>query len=81
MSKFPATEAPDEVACSANSEQVLRVGVESLRGRDEAEKVWLDYARDNWRSGKKASEHGEAVEMDDAQFGCFCDKILEEVRP
>jgi Arc/MetJ-type ribon-helix-helix transcriptional regulator len=88
MPKFPATDAPDELVRFAEAqitagrfakiEQVVRAGVESLKERDGAEKVWLDYARDKWRSGKEASERGGAVEMGDAQFSSFCDKIIEE---
>jgi len=88
MSKFPATDAPDELVRFAeaqiaagrfaNMEQVVRAGVESLKERDEAEKVWVDYARDKWRSGKEASARDGAVEMDDAQFGAFLDESLTD---
>ena len=88
MSKFPATDAPDELVRFAEAqiatgrfasmEQVVRAGVESLKQRDEAEKVWLDYARDKLRSGKESSEHGGAVEMDDTQFDAFLEESLTD---
>lgn len=86
--KFPPTEAPDELVRFAEAqiaagrftslEQVVRAGVESLKERDEAEKAWLGYAQDKWRSGKEASERAGAVEMDDAQFGAFLDESLTD---
>ena len=57
-------------------DQVVRAGVESIMDRDEAEKVWLDYAREKWSSGKESSVGGKAVEMDEAQFHAFLDESL-----
>jgi hypothetical protein len=78
---MPKLPAPDEIVRFTKVEQVVRTGVESLKAREENEKVWLDYARDKWRLGKETSERGGAVEMDDVQLSRFCDKIIEELRP
>jgi Arc/MetJ-type ribon-helix-helix transcriptional regulator len=86
MSKFPPTEAPDELVRFAEAqiaagrftsmEQVVRAGVESLKERAEAEEAWLGFAREKWRSGKESSARDEAVEMDDGQFDAFLDESL-----
>ena len=62
--------AQDEVAAGhyASVEDVLAAGVEALREQAEAEREWLDYARDIWKDRVAAAERGEFSEGTSAEM-------------